>query len=66
MEVRPYYASNEAFARTGEGLILSGYCQRAAAMGYEVLRLVVAVQRPSSLNARNLMVDGRSSTHTCH
>jgi len=42
MEVRPYHASNEAFARTGEGLILAGYCQRAAAMGYEVLRRVVA------------------------
>jgi hypothetical protein len=42
MEVRPYHASNEAFARTGDGLILAGYCQRAAAMGYEVLRRVVA------------------------
>jgi len=42
MEVRPYHASNEAFARTGDGLILAGYCQRAAAMVYEVLRRVVA------------------------
>jgi hypothetical protein len=42
LEVRPYHASNEAFARTGEVLILAGYCQRAAAMGYEVLRRVVA------------------------
>jgi hypothetical protein len=42
MEVRPYYASKEAFARTGEGLVLAGYCQRAAAMGYEMLGPLVA------------------------
>jgi hypothetical protein len=50
-----------AFARIGDRPVLAGKHQSATAMERNARRLQLAVQRPSSVKASGLIVDGRSA-----